>query len=149
MLVLPTPPDKKNPPKETCYYLNRTAAYRSRKARSQPFTTGHFKSSMCFESWAVSDTDSKQRVKSHGKLFKVSLTSVSPKPPMHAPCPTIGQRRNAVQRFCRMSHKQVHKQTDGGKNALAGTDLWWSLAGNKTSNDCGEVNQSHCFFGVH
>lgn len=45
----------------------------------------------------------KKRVKRHGKLFEVSLTPIDPPVPPHAPRPTVGQRRNAVQRFCRMS----------------------------------------------
>lgn len=71
----------------------------------------------------------KKRVKSHGKLFEVSLTPINPPSPPHAPRPTVGQRRNAVQRFCRMSRKGTkdRKITLFLINNVV-CDLWWGLA---------------------
>lgn len=91
----------KDPAKETCYYLNWAAARR-------PDLGG-----CCGFIWiwpCVLDQQSpvspkKKKSKSHGKLFEVSLTPGNPPVPPHAPHPTVGQRRDAVQRFCRMSHK--------------------------------------------
>lgn len=50
----------KRPSKKMCYYLNSTADYRSRKARSQWLPQLYFKSGMCFESGTANDTKNKE-----------------------------------------------------------------------------------------
>lgn len=78
------------PAKETCFYLGHTFV------SNRPCG---------LDQGSAVSLEKKKRVKSHGKLFEVSLTPINPPVPPHAPRPTVGQRRNAVQRFCRMSHK--------------------------------------------
>lgn len=105
----------KDPPKETCYYLNCTATDRSRKTRSQRLPQLYFKPSMCFESGTASDTENKEsRVLGNYLKFHWPLSSptlLQQMPP--SPRTIVGQ--NIVQRFCRMSHqwsKYTNKQIE-------------------------------------
>lgn len=81
----------KGPAKETCYYLNWAAAHRSTKARSQWLLRLHLKSTICFGSMIASVTKKKKKVKSHGKLFEVSLTPGNPLSPHMLPIPQLGR----------------------------------------------------------